>query len=359
MGAHGTCRTPAIVFFASALLVLIAPLALAACGGAGTTASNSPSATPSQAAPSPSVAASPIGIPLPTPTVAGAIAYSHYVGEDAEYNADYDVCVVNTDGTGLKTLAGGKGCQYYPRWSPDGSKIVYMESLPGDNNPQDLWVMNADGSEKVRITDQINNLMTSRTASWSPDGKQIVYSSWLTDIPEETAVVAVMDADGSHFRTVTKPAGASVDYWPSWESDGRIYFYRLNTKGGPSCEYSVNPDGSGLTRIMKLGSDERYVYYGLSPDARRVVLEDLKTRRLQVVSVRGGGKRATLLAPVSDYLSDSAAAVSWSPDQKALAVAGFFDTGDFTRLYIVSADGTGLSAVPGVDSAKDPAWRPE
>ena len=87
---------------------------------------------------------------MPTPKVAGTIAYSHYVGEDAFYNADYDVCVVNTDGAGLGVLAGGKGCQYFPRWSPDGSKIVYMESVPGDNNPQELWVVNADGSGKTR-----------------------------------------------------------------------------------------------------------------------------------------------------------------------------------------------------------------
>jgi Tol biopolymer transport system component len=346
--------------FAVMLLAALATLALVACGASGTVATSSTSSTPGQAAASPTVATSPgpSGIPLPTPTVAGTIAFSHNVGEDAFYNANFDVCVVNTDGTGLKTLAGGAGCQYFPRWSPDGSKILYMESVPGDNNPQNLWVVNADGSGKAQITNGTNSPMRSRTADWSPDGTQIVLSSWLTDIPQERAVVAVMDADGSHFRRVTKPDGASVDYWPSWESDGRIYFYRPNTTGGPAYEYSVKPDGSGLTRIMRLGSDKRYVYYGLSPDARRVAMEDLKTRRLQVASV-GGGKRATLLAPVPDYLGDAAAAVSWSPDQKALAIAGFFDTGNYTRLYIVNADGTGLSAVPGVASAKDPAWRPE
>ena len=287
------------------------------------------------------------------------IAYSHYVGEDDMYNADYDVCVVNTDGTGLRVLAGGKGCQYYPRWSPDGSKIVYMESVPGDNNPQELWVVNADGSGKTQITNGSNNPMTARTPSWSPDGTQIAFSRWTKDIPEECAAVAVMNADGSHFKTVTRPRSGIVDYWPTWEGDGRIYFNRQDTQGGPSYLYSVKPDGSGLTRIMKLGSFDRYVYYGLSPDTRRVAVEDVKTSRLQVVPVHGGGRHVTLLDPVPDYLGDAAAVVSWSRDQKALAVGGFFDTGDFTRVYIVNADGSGLSVIPGVDAAKDPAWRPE
>ena len=130
------------------------------------------------------------------------------------YNADYDVCVVNTDGTGLGVLAGGKGCQYYPRWSPDGSKIVYMESVPGDNNPQELWVVNADGSGKMQITNGSNNPMTARTPSWSPDGTQIAFSRWTKDVPEECAAVAVMNADGSHVKIVTRPRAESSTTGP-------------------------------------------------------------------------------------------------------------------------------------------------
>lgn len=37
----------------------------------------------------------------------------------------------------------------YPSWSPDGSKIVYMRSAKGDGG---LWIMNADGSGKHRLT---------------------------------------------------------------------------------------------------------------------------------------------------------------------------------------------------------------
>jgi Tol biopolymer transport system component len=37
----------------------------------------------------------------------------------------------------------------YPSWSPDGSKIIYTRTQPGDGG---LWVMNADGSNKHRIT---------------------------------------------------------------------------------------------------------------------------------------------------------------------------------------------------------------
>jgi len=355
MGTHGKRRSPTVGAGLLALLVSVAVLSLAACGGSSSTASNSPSAAPSEAAASPSVAASPSATPLPTPTVAGTIVFSRG-GKRADGSDDTDICVVSTDGTGLKVLARGKDGAAWPRCSPDGKRIVYERDKFGVNH-QEVWVMNADGSGKEQITNDTDSPMTSRLPSWSPDGRQIVFSSWLSDSPER-AVVAVMNADGSHFRKVTKPKGASVDYWPTWASDGRIYCYRIDTSGGVPYEYSVEPDGSALTRIMELGSYPQYLlYYGVSPDGRRVALQDETADRLEVLPV-GGGKAVTLLDPATDYLGDILAVVGWSPDQKALAIAGLFDNGG-TRLYIVNADGTGLSAVPGIDAARDPAWRPE
>jgi len=69
MRTHGRRGSRASV--AGMLLLLVAGLALAACGGSGDTASSSPSAMTS-----PSVAASPSATPLPAPTVAGTIAVS-------------------------------------------------------------------------------------------------------------------------------------------------------------------------------------------------------------------------------------------------------------------------------------------
>lgn len=337
--------------------LLVAVLALAACGGSDTTPSASPAAALSEAVASPSVAAS--ATPLPTPTVAGTIAFTTLAG----YNDD-DICVVNTDGTGLRVLAGGEGCQSYPRWSPDGSKIVYIESKAGYQDPQHVWVMNADGSGKEQLTEiEYRNLFPS----WSPDGKRIVFTHLVsyTGVVERDAIY-VMNADGSGLRNVTSKKGPGVslvDYWPTWEKDGTISFYR-NTGIGVLSKFSVNPDGSGLTRLVKKAGvteyeDEgKWLKYelGLSPDAKWVARHDVGTDRLVIVPVRGGDP-VTLLDPVSAYAEISVDA-AWAPDGKALAIASQSESG-FSRIYIVNADGTGLSAVPGVDSAKEPAWRPE
>ncbi len=247
-----------------------------------------------------------------------------------------------------------------------GREILYFEDAPGPEESTQVWVMNADGSGKTRLTkDSLG--YRNFWASWSPDGKRIVFTSlvFYTGGVERDAIY-VMNADGSGLRNVTSTKGpgvTSADYWPTWEKDGTITFYR-NTRSGGLSMYGVNPDGSGPTRLVKEAGtstyqqEDRWVKYelALSPDGKKVARHDVKADRLVVVPVRGGGDPVTLLDPVAAYAEISVDA-AWSPDGKALAITGQSET-SFERLYIVNADGTGLSAVPGIDAAMEPAWRP-
>jgi TolB protein len=58
----------------------------------------------------------------------------------------------------------------WPRWSPDGKRIVY-QSGPPDILLGQIWVMNADGSGKRRLTGPSDGLNVH--PAWSPDGAQI------------------------------------------------------------------------------------------------------------------------------------------------------------------------------------------
>jgi Tol biopolymer transport system component len=348
-------------------VLIVAMLALVACGGSSDGASSPSSAVPSGAS-SLSRTASPGGIPLPAPAVTGTIAFTSDRGWDEEtLMDDTDVCVVNTDGTGLTALTGGKGSAAHPRWSPDGKRIAYDVGLPGLKGLSQVWVMNADGSGKTQLT-RGSLGFRNMFPSWSPDGKRIVFTSlvFYTDGVERDAIY-VMNADGSGLHNVTSTKGpgvTSADYWPTWEKDGTITFYR-NTRDGGLSKFSVNPDGSGLTRLVEEAGTSRYndqdkwVKYelALSPDGKTIARHDTGADRLVVVPADGGGDPVTLLDPVAAF-AEISADVAWSPDGRSLAIAGQNETG-FTRLYIVNTDGTGLSAVPGVDAASDPAWRPE
>ncbi len=125
------------------------------------------------------------------------------------------ICVVNLDGTHLHALTKNGGKDGYPRWSPDGTRILFTR---GDI----IWVMGADGSDLVRLRGP-----NCARPAWSPAGGRIVYSRRvggrlpvangrhpIEDVRGAGEAVAIMNADGS--QEVQATDGTSVDREPDW-----------------------------------------------------------------------------------------------------------------------------------------------
>lgn len=66
---------------------------------------------------------------------------------------------------------GGKSCR--ARFSPDGKVLAYVSSKADGKG--DIWLMNADGSGKRRLTER--NETYDYFPSWSPDGRFLVFNS--------------------------------------------------------------------------------------------------------------------------------------------------------------------------------------
>jgi len=331
------------VIVALAVVVVFAALTLQGRGAASTNATRSPSPSSRVAVATPS----PDTTPLPAPTVAGTIAFERIVTPGL--GGDRDIFLVNSDGTGLRRLTDDADWEESPSWSPDGSRIAWAVSYggrPSASSTATVWVMNADGSGKLRLTkDPVHGIHPT----WSPDGTQIAFVRyWLYE-----GAIFVINADGSGLRRLTpaataeSPPMADAEYVsPTWAPDGRI----LYLQGGDL--FAVTPDGSGRERLTKGWQIDDFA---LSPDGQRLALSVPGAGSDRIVSIpaHGGGRPVTLMRGPS-------AAFSWTPDGKALAIASSgWITG--SRLYVVNADGSGLSAVPGLrwpHGAMDPAWRP-
>lgn len=82
----------------------------------------------------------------------------------AEKQGNFDIYTINIDGTGLTNITDTNNSnEALPDWSADGSAISFISV--DDNNVQQLYIMNKDGSNRRPITDfQFNN----SNPQWSP-----------------------------------------------------------------------------------------------------------------------------------------------------------------------------------------------
>ena len=90
-------------------------------------------------------------------------------------NNIFEVCVMNTDGTGQTKLTTNSVFDGTPTWSPDGEKIVFGS---GPTPQSQLWLMNADdGADKTQLVIPPVLPDTSPGANWVPSWGQL----WVGD----------------------------------------------------------------------------------------------------------------------------------------------------------------------------------
>ncbi len=102
--------------------------------------------------------------------------------------------VADTNGSNvvkIVTLSGGTGTEY-PRFSPQGDKIVFQYQLLGER--PDTWVVHSDGSNLMRLTTD-----GGYAPAWSPNGLKILY----TNTCQYNGYLWIMNADGSKKRQIT------------------------------------------------------------------------------------------------------------------------------------------------------------
>ncbi len=173
---------------------------------------------------------------------------SNWDGSPEIYVMNVEDAFQSMDGSGQTRLVEGN----WPTWSPDGMRIAFTHY---DRWPeQDIYVMNVDGSGQRPLT----NTKAASEAAWSPDSTRIAFVSGDYSKPDVPASwneeIYVMNADGSGQIRLTNIPGN--DHWPpAWSPDStRIAFTSDGAQCGSngSCNadiYVMNADGTGLTRL--------------------------------------------------------------------------------------------------------------
>jgi len=137
------------------------------------------------------------------------------------------------------TTYGAEG-KVMPWTKPPRGKIAFMSDRDGN---AEIYVMNADGSNQVRLT---NNSSADTDPAWSPDSKKIAFTSDRDGNDE----IYVMNANGTVLTRLTHDPG--TDKEPSWSPDGsKIAF--TSDRGGTFEVYAMKNDGSSPKRLTSTG----------------------------------------------------------------------------------------------------------
>ena len=191
---------------------------------------------------------------------------------DREVAGQYQVYTMDSNGSNPVNLTHDSSNYLHPRFSPDGTKIVfYSSSYEGD----DIFIIDSDGNNLTNLTKTIAN---DNYPQFSPDGSKIVFTSDRDGNRE----VYIMDIDGNNQLRLTN--NSLLDHAPQFSPDGsKILFYSVDDQWNYYI-FTIDCDGNNLTKLIWqveyahmpnviCSNDYNVYFYGpqYSPDGSKIV----------------------------------------------------------------------------------------
>ncbi|GHN00218.1 bifunctional TolB-family protein/amidohydrolase [Cytophagales bacterium WSM2-2] len=242
-------------------------------------------------------------------------------------------------------IAGGKPTQFtkgmafdsHPKFSPDGTKLLFISDRSGGEN---IWWFTLDKKDSLQVTK--GNTDHYQSAEWTPDGNYIVGSRGIRNLK-----LWLFHKDGgSGAQLISKPDNLKV-VEPAFGNDGRyVWFaqrnsawnynaqlpqYQVGTYDRETGEMEVMSARYGSAFTPTLSPDGKYLVYGSRyNDQTGLLLRDLKT-----------GDEKWLAYPVQRDEQESIAplgvlpAMSFTPDSKEV-VASY--GGKFYRIPVAGGN---------------------
>lgn len=209
------------------------------------------------------------------------VVFEHFTDNEAADGSTIAIMPLDKTSDPIHLTTTGLYRDHWPHPSPDGTRILFARDPKGTtgNTPQEIWVMNTDGTNPTRIM----SMTTGDNQNNENDYDQWGHHEWVNNNTlifsgsadsDTTYAIWTCDDDGTNHQRLTDGTQASID--PSVCGDGRILFTRTTTGSLGHLEpWIMDPDGTNQTQISDDTTASRteqadYDPY-CSPDGTRIV----------------------------------------------------------------------------------------
>ena len=243
-----------------------------------------------------------------------------------------------------------------PRWSPDGGMVLF--SSPEGNQYNDLFIINADGSNRHRLLDWPNSHEWG--AAWSPDGKYIAFTSekdgnyqiYILPFEGDGKPINVMQDD----KFYTYPDWSPDGQWVTFVSDrsGNWDIWKLSITACLDARLSGQEGEIDSCRPQQLTDNlDDDFFPRWSPDGATIAFSSRRQADRDIYVMDADGVNVTRLTTAPGNDSNPI----WALDGEAI----IFSRRPTTNwdLFIIQADGSDmrrLTDAPGQDRFGD--WKP-
>ncbi len=166
-------------------------------------------------------------------------------------DGDLDIYTMDKNGRNVKRLTSELGYDGGPFWSYDGKLIAYRAHHPQTESEKsdyisllkenmirpsklDIWVMNPDGSNKRRVT---NNGKANFAPFFFPNNKRIIFSSNIDDSRGRNFDLYMINVDGSGLERIT--FNDTFDGFPMFSPDGKKLVFCSNRNAAKQGDTNV------------------------------------------------------------------------------------------------------------------------
>jgi Tol biopolymer transport system component len=203
--------------------------------------------------------------------------------------------------------------------------VAFNSSRDGNS---ELYVMNPDGTEQTRITD---NSATDNQPHISPNGKKVAFrSNRITPTnPTGDFEIFVMDIDdfyGTDVRQLT--FNTADDVWPRWSPNGKQIAFHSNVDGNFEI-YIVNSDTMALTRVTNYAGLDQWPEW--SPDGNKLAIR--RDMDIYIIDLRSREEPIRL----TEYPTTIDQMPSWSPNGNQLAFMSLRE--GYCSVFVMDTDG--------------------